>query len=327
MRGKILLTGLSGFLGRNLYLLLRERLGKDRFVFILRESRRDWARQMGLKGVYFFTDPLEARGLYEEIFGDNDVEMVIHCAGISGERLGVSWGEYERINVAWPIMLAESFCKLSRRGKFVFISSIGIYGTAPYKPYISEGDIPKPDGKYHLSKKIAEECLLDLFADRNDAQVGLVILRPNTLYGEGDKGVLWKMFCLLKRGLLPVWGSPLTSFASVDLMAEVILSVWQKENAGRVVINVSEPSFKLVDFLKEASANVLGVSKAPMVLPLWSIKHFLKIAPPWLGNRLSLLSLDKVYDTSKLEAFLGRAVYPMEAFPKYRSYYRSCVEG
>ncbi len=325
MKGKILLTGVNGFLGRNIYSLLRPAFNEDDFVFLLRSHRKDIAEEMKLKNVYLLSSSLDDMDLYKRIFKEHDVETVIHCAAIPKETR-MKWQEYEHVNIKWPKVLADSFCRFSKKAKrFIFISSIGVYGTSPYKPYISEQDRPMPDGKYHLSKKLAEDALISIFSKENNEDINLFVLRLNTLYGKDDKGVLWKMFCLLKKRILPIWGELETSFCSVDLVAEAIFALLSSKNNRGVVLNVSEPSFNLIDFLERESQFILYQKIKPIKLPRWSARPLFLFNSAWISNKVALLSGDKSYDISKLESLINRKVKPMEMFPKYRQYYRGCV--
>ena len=90
--------------------------------------------------------------------------------------------------------------------RFVFVSSTAVIGT-PETPVVDESTPCNPTSPYEVTKRLAEEGLLELGA-RTGLEV--VIVRPCLIAGEGQRGgLLLRMFQLCRRGLFPVIGGRL----------------------------------------------------------------------------------------------------------------------
>jgi len=178
----ILLTGSTGFLGRN---FLECSSLKDNLFLINRENH-----------------PLDLSvEEYTKIIEDKKITSIVHCGALVGRGKG-SQDDYYRVNVDWTLRLAEAFATSHvRHQSFVYISSVGVYGTIPPVSRVDETMPYNADGHYHKSKMMAEKRLKSI------ASIGdfpLTILRPTIMYGRYDRGFLWKLIRLSKRLILPV---------------------------------------------------------------------------------------------------------------------------
>lgn len=68
--------------------------------------------------------------------------------------------------------------------KFIFFSSVAVYGVDVSNPAITEATPPQPDTYYSLSKYVSE-CLLQI-ASRACGNIELVAFRTPTIYGPGE---------------------------------------------------------------------------------------------------------------------------------------------
>ncbi len=314
---RVLVTGATGFLGSFLLTNLQQS-GYDT-VTIARQKRgllRDMRNALIIKDLV--NQDVE---FYEKLLVKYEITDIIHCAGISKEKIFLPWSSYYHINVNWTETMGKAFLYSPVTENFVYISSVGVYGTIPYDQPASEFHPYNPDGKYHLSKCLAEKRLIEMQKAINMGSKKIYILRLNTLYGLGDKGVLWKMFFYAKKGYLPVFGNPLTSFCSLNLVFETLIKLLE-DSSDEYVFNVSERPFRLLDFLEERILYILGTKFQIFKMPKKYADVFLKVKIPWIVNRIALLSEDKVYNITRLERLLKRQIRPMEYFDSYSNYYR-----
>jgi len=313
VKGKILITGASGFLARNIYNKITPCVGLENIILISRQNLKCESECISLN------DPCSVSEKdYEFICRENSITTIIHCGAIPKETI-LSWGVYERVNILWPLKLARAIKKV-KGSNFIFISSLGVYGTAPRFLPAEETHPYMPDGKYHKSKAICEQRLLGELLDGTD--VSLYILRLNALYGEGDCGVLMKMLWLYSKYILPTRASLYTSFCSVDLVSELIISILLEKVSGPFICNVSEPPIKVKELFGQFGNDIVG---RLLNVPIMKGKSRYFRFVPWLYNKLALLFEDRIYAIERLSDIIGREVKPLEKFWLYMKYYKEII--
>jgi nucleoside-diphosphate-sugar epimerase len=185
---RVLLTGATGFIGRNLAEKLFAR--GHRVRALVRASSR--------------TADLEALGA-ELARGDvtapdalpgavDGCDLVIHLAGVV-KALGRE--EYFRVNALGTRSLALACAGARPRPRLVLASSLAAAGPAALGRPRREEDPPAPVSLYGESKLAAEREVRDL-AGRVEA----VILRPPIVYGPGDKELLPALFRMARLGVV-----------------------------------------------------------------------------------------------------------------------------
>jgi nucleoside-diphosphate-sugar epimerase len=222
----ILVTGGTGFAGRHaiekllddgyvVYALVRER---EKLVKILGNYESDLLKVMEN------SSPEKASvSDLKRLIEDNDITTIIHIAALVGEHK-ISWDRYFEVNVLWTRNLALAFLEANvNRNKFIFTSSVGVYGTIP-KHVPADEDTPyNPDGSYHKSKVLAEKELIEL---QSNSGLPLIILRPTILYGKRDRGFLFKVSELIASKRFPLSNrNPFIHLLDVELLADVYAKI------------------------------------------------------------------------------------------------------
>jgi ADP-L-glycero-D-manno-heptose 6-epimerase len=184
---KILVTGGSGFVGRNIV----KRLVDDGHEVTMTSSGIE-PHTPGVKKILY-------RGLegidWTKIYGQ---DVVVHQAANNDTRCQDE-SEIYRANVYGPIKLfveaAKGGCK-----KFVYASSTAVYGAEP-APYVEGVTQVKPLNKYGESKAKFDEFAMQFAKDYNVSVVGF---RYCNVYGPGEdhKGKRMSMIGQLMRTML-----------------------------------------------------------------------------------------------------------------------------
>jgi len=92
----------------------------------------------------------------EEIFSNNDIEMVIHLAARAGVRPSiVNPVLYEKVNVSGTVNILEC-CRKYGVKKFVFASSSSVYGGNKKIPFSEDDNVDRPISPYAATKKAGE---------------------------------------------------------------------------------------------------------------------------------------------------------------------------
>ncbi|KZX60555.1 hypothetical protein A3709_00340 [Halioglobus sp. HI00S01] len=180
MTGKCLVTGATGFIGRELCPALVA-AGAD-VVAVSRTANPSAVGQM--LAVDLAEQPLPEQAL-------EDVATVIHLAGVAHQKAEASL--YTRLNLDATLALARSAQAAGVR-HFIFVSSVKAMGPASDDHARSEADVTPTDDAYGHSKWRAEEGLRDL---AREGDMAVTILRPALVYGAEPKGNL----ALLDRGI------------------------------------------------------------------------------------------------------------------------------
>jgi UDP-glucose 4-epimerase len=171
---RILVTGASGFVGRDLVEDLAAQGHRVRAA--MRQPADIFSRAVEVVAVSDLARPLEWRPLL------SDINAVVHLAGIAHITSGIAEDLYDRVNRAATAALAAAAAR-DRIERLVFVSSIRAQcGPACDHP-LTEADTPRPVDAYGRSKLAAEEAI-------RAASLPFTILRPALIYGPGVKGNL-----------------------------------------------------------------------------------------------------------------------------------------
>lgn len=191
---QILITGASGFIGRNL-------LNHQRFKKAICIGTTN--PLTGNKFIYFdlLTDDLD-------IIPFKKVDCVIHLAGLAHEvskkRTNLNLNRYLEINTEATIKLAIKASENNVK-KFIFISSIKVLGEETLGNNKFNHKSPyNPKDSYAISKMLAEKKLLQL-SEKSDMR--FIIIRPPLVYGKNVKGNFLSLYKILKIKIPLPFGS------------------------------------------------------------------------------------------------------------------------
>jgi len=217
---KILVTGGLGYIGSHTTIQLIQD-GHD--VVILDDlSNCDRAVLVAVQKIThrnceFYEGDIRNKALLTTIFENNDIDAVIHFAGLKSVSESVQKPlDYYANNVVGATCLLESMdCNGVKN--IIFSSSASVYGNPRSLP-ISEEHLLNPNNPYANTKKQIEEIMHDLVESDNSWKV--VILRyfnpvgahPSRLIGENPKGLPANLVPFItkvarEKGLvLPIYG-------------------------------------------------------------------------------------------------------------------------
>ncbi|MEG1758190.1 MAG: UDP-glucose 4-epimerase GalE [Oscillospiraceae bacterium] len=199
----ILVTGGAGFIGSHTVVELVasgfDVLVVDNFT---NSSPAVFDRLQRLTGkkIPFIEADLCDKSKVDEIFSQNDIDCVIHFAGLKAVGESVSFPlEYYRNNLVSTLNLLDA---MKRRGvkNFVFSSSATVYGDPATVP-ISE-DFPLfATSPYGSTKLMIESILRDLY--RSDNSFNIAILRYFNPIGAHESGLIGENPNGIPNNLLP----------------------------------------------------------------------------------------------------------------------------
>ncbi|NOX36445.1 MAG: NAD(P)-dependent oxidoreductase [Calditrichaeota bacterium] len=190
---KVLVTGVSGFIGRH----VAERLvnGAHELVGIVRpgtapERIAALRDRMELEAV-----DLGDLDALRQFLSRHRFEVILHIGALRGAR-PFPREVYQTVNVeATRVLLQHA---LAQQARFIFCSSVGVFGAIPRSLPADDATPRQPDTFYHFTKIEAERWVLEFVKQGLEA----VIVRPSITYGEGDYGFPYTLVRLVDRRML-----------------------------------------------------------------------------------------------------------------------------
>jgi nucleoside-diphosphate-sugar epimerase len=188
---KVLLTGGLGFIGKFLLKLLVEK--NFEIYLLVRPATRIPDEFINKKIIPVFADLENIDGLVSAV-NELPFDTVFHIGAIRGGRAS-SQSTYWKVNVEATEVLA--YAAMKRKAKFIFCSSVGVFGAIPKELPASEGTERQKDNYYHYTKIVAEERLKVLGVEG----LRYIIIRPAVTYAPGDTGFPYGLIKLIDKGL------------------------------------------------------------------------------------------------------------------------------
>lgn len=245
---KVLLTGASGFVGRELKAVF-ESVGHD----VLASYRRAGVANS------LVIDSIDGRTEWGAALAG--IDCVVHSAGrahVMNETASDPLEAFRQVNTEGTLNLARQ-AAAAGVSRFVFISSIKVNGesTKLDKPF-TETVEQIPCDPYGLSKYEAEQGLKLIAAETN---LEVVIVRPVLVYGPGVKANFLSMMKWIRKGIpLPLGAiHNQRSLVSLDNLVDFVMLCCTHERAANETFLISDDSdLSTTDMLKKLGV-ALGV--------------------------------------------------------------------
>lgn len=254
----VLVTGATGFVGRNLVPALIEAGHKVRCAVTTKVSWLD-AEQILINRLEDQKDWTQA------LLG---IDTVIHLAAKVHQMHGnnaSSASEYTKINTLAVKNLATQAAQHHIK-RFIFLSTIKVNGeyTERGLPFV-EADQPNPSDLYAQSKLNAEQSIQEI---AQQTGMEFVILRPPLVYGPGVRANFLKMLQMLDKG----WPLPFRSlqnrrsFIYIDNLVSVLCAVVEDQRAANQIYLVADDkALSLPQLLRYAAK---GMKNSVLLFPV-----------------------------------------------------------
>jgi dihydroflavonol-4-reductase len=304
---KMLVTGGSGFIGSRLALEARAR----GFMVVVAgqlntEAERVRAQELAAAGISVEQGPLQEIEFARRVA--EGCQVVIHLAAAQHEA-NVADEYFFDVNVKGTRTLLEA-CKLAGVQRFVYGSTIGVYGEYSGQP-LDESTPPRPMNVYGRSKLQAEQEVAG-FRDAFET----CIVRISETYGPGDFRLL-KLFRALDRGRFFIIGAGLNRRQAIhvaDLVRGLLLAATSKSAVGETFVMAGQETMTTREMVQHV-ATALGRQAPRWHAPMWPflaaavfMEGTLKplgVQPPLHRRRLDFFRKSFVFSTTKAHTVLN----------------------
>tara|TARA_X000001036_G_scaffold168941_1_gene159883 strand:+ start:14855 stop:15862 length:1008 start_codon:yes stop_codon:yes gene_type:complete len=182
----ILVTGSAGFIGSQLCINLLERGDKilgldnlnDYYNIDLKKARLE--RHLNHKNYFHHHIDISNKKDLEEIFENNDIDVVVNLAAQAGVRYSIENPDvYIKSNIVGFMNILEC-CRHNNISNLVYASSSSVYGANTTKPFSVHDNVDHPLSLYAASKK-SNELMAHTYS--NLFELSTTGLRFFTVYG------------------------------------------------------------------------------------------------------------------------------------------------
>ncbi|MBT0810636.1 NAD-dependent epimerase/dehydratase family protein [Litoribacter ruber] len=310
----VLITGSSGFVGKNLVKYFQLDKGFD-----ITEVNRSPA----FPNPNYFT--------FSEFFSDNNHQFnhYIHLAGKAHDVHNASSPEeYFEVNLKLTKKVFDKFLQDSQAETFIYISSVKAVRDS-IETALTEEIEPNPLSAYGLSKLKAEQYILENCPSDRKA----IILRPCMIHGPENKGNLNLLYSFISRGIPYPLGafSNFRSFLSIENLCFIIMQVIAKPIATgiyHISDDIPLSTRDLIEIMGDSTgkrARILHVPK-PIIRGIAKVGDYLRL--PINSERLKKLTENYVVSNSKLTRSL-LVELPVSSkqglFQTFKSFQKLCI--
>lgn len=302
----VLITGATGFIGSHVTQRLIEENSHRIVAFVRKGKGQKNVEKLEARGVVLAEGNFYDRGTVKSVFERYPIQNVIHLAALRGAGAGTS-EDYHKVNVLGVEVLLDESLKHGVR-RFVFCSSVGVFGTIPSQLPAGLKTPLNGDNDYHRSKIQAEAKVGQYMAIGLDA----AIIRPTIAYGKGDRGFPAKLVELVKKRRLILPGEDIhIHMVSVKKLAELFAAVAARSPLNqRIFIGVDRECISLKALADLIHAHYFGMPyphslQAPDFIYSCSTRLAEILGSEKWAARLKLLSRSWFYESSDLRLELG----------------------
>ena len=291
----ILITGATGFIGRNLVEGLFNKGGHTLLCLVRNPAKVKVLEPLGVKLIY--GDVTDKASLDKLL--NYKIDVIFHTAGYVENK---NPALLTRVNA----LGSENICELALKlgvERLIYTSSVAVVSGNPQMPLTE--DLPfKATNAYGESKIEAEKVILNY----REKGLNIVIVRPPMVYGEDEPHMLKVLLFITKYRLFPLIdkGKARLHLGYVKNVVEAMIFLLNKQEALEGSFFLGDEEILTVREVFDFFARVLKVKPLPN-LPVWLRPIVLSL--PLIGRKISFFSKDRVYSLERIKSLGFRAPF------------------
>lgn len=310
---KILITGAAGFIGSHLveYLLKDgESIGRLRLILLENESTKFLPQKKNdivrgdIRNKDFVKKAMEG------------VETVYHLAAITSTSIDKStYKMYKEVNVDGTSNLLEA-CARKKIQKFIFFSTVAVYGLPPWTGDIINWDESHPktySEAYGKSKLEAEEKIIGAHKKWG---IPYAIIRPANVYGPRNFGQIYSLYKSIKNHQFFMIGNGKNKMHYVyvtDLVKAVRQIQLSPNRSGDYIIASEEPTEfgNIIRYVAESINEKTPKLHIPKIIALIASSilnicgKIIGVKSPLFPDRVKVMTMNYYYNISKARKEVG----------------------
>lgn len=285
---RVLVTGGTGFLGKEIVRLLVE----NNFEVLCLATKKSVDSFIDNQLLSFLEADISSTEQLDKINSIENIDVLIHCAGLAHQFGKINPERFYEVNVTGSKNVAEFAVKLGCE-RLILISSVAVYGfkKANIISPIDEETKCNPKGVYAESKYQGELICREICSENN---IALTVLRPATIIGEGDRGNVYRLIKVLKKGLF-IWIGKGTNYKSLIYkkdVAEACLEILKRSNENFEIYNLSAEPVTMKEIVSEIS-KLLNKKNSNIIIP----ESFLNLIFQLNKKTLKSGKIEKLFET------------------------------
>jgi nucleoside-diphosphate-sugar epimerase len=262
-KGKVLVTGSNGFVGRPLCIELMKR------GWLVRGSVRTQEGSKLLED-QTVTGPMDGKTVWCHSL--QGIDRVIHLAArvhVMNDTATDPLAAFLTVNFHGTVNLAKQAAEFGVK-RFIYLSTIKVNGESSHFPF-RESDPPQPRDAYAISKFRAELALREI---GRETGLEIVVIRPPLVYGPGVTANFLRLLHWVDKGLPLPLGSVQNrrSLVSIDNLIDLICCCLEHPAAGGQTFLVSDGSDLSTPVLLKNIASAMGKSPRLFSCPPWILR-------------------------------------------------------
>jgi nucleoside-diphosphate-sugar epimerase len=320
---KILITGISGFIGRNVLRQILQKKGLE-ITGLIRPGTNlsrveEFEHQINLVEI-----DLEDINKLKAYLVNAEFDKIIHIGALRGGRKNTK-NAYFDANVNATEQLA--LFALEKEAEFIFCSSVGVFGAIPVELPANNFTKRQEDNYYHFTKIRAESIIQKLVLYGLKA----AIIRPAITYGIGDYGFPFTLIKLTDKKLMFIPDRDvMIHLTNVELLANAFFQLLEKGFEPGTAYNIADKEpvklTKLVDLINNELKGKDYLKNRTIDYRWFDLATSLakKLKNELWISRFELISKSWYYDTTPAERDLGlKSMNTFHAFPTIINWYKS----
>lgn len=284
---KVLITGVNGFIGSNINYGLKD---KHNILGVSQSKNSKVCDQ------YIQCDLTDKEALEKVIKKHSDIDVIVHCAALAHNKGNdLSKDRFMKVNYGVTQDLVDLSNKYLNLKKFIFLSTISVYGERMEKSVYVETDECFPKSPYAVAKKKSEEYI------EANCKSPYFMLRLAPVYSDTFKLNIQRRTEMKGINYIVGKGDNKLSLCNVKNIVSIVDNIVDGNIKQNEIYNISdEKEYSFTDMLE-----INKVSKFKIFIPKFAISMLHSINKVTIKNQFIdensiKLITDNIYTSEKL---------------------------
>lgn len=313
VKNKILITGAAGFIGSHLVeYLLKDGEPVERLRLVLLDS--DSTKYLPKEKFDIMRGDIRDKIFVKKAM--EGVGIVFHLAAIISTNLDKDkYKIYKEVNVDGTSNLLEA-CAKKKIQKFIYISSVAVYGLPPWTGDIINCDESHPKTYSEMYGKSKFEAEKKVIEAHKKWGIPYAIIRPATVYGPGNFGMFYTLCKAIKNHQFVMIGDGKNKMHYVyitDLVKAIRQIQLSSNNYGDYIIASEEPTEfgNIVKYAAESINEKTPKLHIPQIIALIAsyvldtCGKIIGVKSPLFPDRVKVMTVNYYYNISKAKKEVG----------------------